>query len=53
MNADRSPGVSITADVGAEVPDLKWIAVGLLAAGGVLLAVSVVLIVVPVVRASR
>jgi len=53
MNADRSPGVSVTADVGAEVPDLKWIAVGLFVAGGVLLAISVVLIVVPVVKASR
>jgi hypothetical protein len=53
MNADRSPGVSVSADVGAEVPDLVWIAVGLFVAGGVLLAISVVLIVVPVVRASR
>ena len=53
MNADGSAGVSVNADAGATVPDLAWIAVGLFAAGGVLLAIAVVLIVVPVVRASR
>lgn len=53
MNANGSPGVSVTADAGATVPDLAWIAVGLFAAGGVLLALAVALIVVPVVRASR
>jgi hypothetical protein len=53
MNADASPGLSVTADVGATVPDLVWIAVGLLAAGGLLLLTAGVLIVVPVVRASR
>ena len=53
MNADRSPGVAFTADVGARVPDLRWIAVGLFVSGGVLLAAAVALIAIPVVRASR
>ena len=53
MNANGHPGVAVTADVGATVPDLGWIAVGLFIVGGVFLAVAVVLIVVPVVRASR
>jgi hypothetical protein len=35
------------------VPDLVWIAVGLLATGGLLLLIAGTLIVVPVVRASR
>ena len=52
MNADGRPGVSVIADAGARVPDLAWIAAGLFAAGGVLLAVGVVLIAVPVARAS-
>jgi hypothetical protein len=53
MNADAAAGVSVTADVGASVPDLGWVAAGLIAAGGVALAAAVVLVVVPVVRASR
>ena len=53
MNADASAGLSVTADVGATVPDLVWIAVGLLAAGGLLLLIAGALIVVTVVRASR
>ena len=53
MNASGAPGVSVTADVGARIPDLGWIAVGLFIVGGVLLAASLLLIVIPVVRASR
>ena len=53
MNSDASPGVSVTADAGATVPALGWIAGGLLVAGGVLLIAGTVLIAVPVVRAHR
>ena len=53
MNPDASPGVSVTADASATLPALGWIAAGLFAAGGLLLAAGAVLIVVPVVRASR
>jgi len=37
MNADGTPGVTSAVAVGARVPDLLWIGVGLLAAGGLLL----------------
>jgi hypothetical protein len=53
MNPSGRAGVSVTADAGATVPDLGWFAVGLFAAGFVLLVVSVTLVAVPVVRASR
>jgi hypothetical protein len=53
MNTSGAAGVSVTADVGARVPDLGWIAAGLFLAGGVLVAGAVALIVFPVVRASR
>ena len=53
MNADGGRGVSVTADAGATVPDLGWIAGGLLAVGAILLASSIVLIAVPVTRAGR
>jgi hypothetical protein len=38
MNADGSPAVAVTAVAGVRAPDLGWLAVGLLAAGAVLLA---------------
>jgi hypothetical protein len=53
MNANGDPGVSVRTDVGATIPDLGWIAVGLFAGGAVLLVAAVVLIVVPARRASR
>jgi len=53
MNADGHAGLTTTADIGATIPDLVWLAVGLFIAGGLLLAAAVVLVAVPVVRASR
>jgi hypothetical protein len=53
MNANAAAGVSFSADIGASIPDLGWIAVGLLVGGGLLLVGAVLLIVIPVVRASR
>ena len=52
MNPDASAGLTVRADVGATMPGLPWIAAGLLG-GGLLLVVSgVLLIVIPVRRAS-
>jgi hypothetical protein len=53
MNPSGRGGVSVIADAGATIPDLKWFAVGLFAVGLVLLAGAVTLIAVPVSRASR
>ena len=53
MNANASNGVSVSAAIGATVPDLGWIATGLLAGGAILLLVSGVLIIIPITRASR
>jgi hypothetical protein len=53
MNHDGSPGVSVTADAGATIPALGWIAGGLLTAGGALLIAGTLLIAVPVLRAHR
>src|SRR5262245_15105782 len=43
MNADGRPGISVKADLGARVPALPWIAVGLLIAGALSLAGGVLL----------
>jgi len=40
MNADGSRNVSIDARLGARVPSLRWFAVGLLAAGGLVLLIG-------------
>jgi hypothetical protein len=45
MNADGRPGVDIGADLGARMPALPWIALGLLVAGVVFMAGGVLLIV--------
>jgi hypothetical protein len=37
MNADARPGVAVGADLGARMPALVWVALGVLAAGAVLL----------------
>ena len=38
MNADGRPGIDVGADLGAKVPALPWIALGVLVAGAVFLA---------------
>jgi hypothetical protein len=38
MNADARPGIEVGAELGARLPALPWIAVGVLAAGAVLIA---------------
>ena len=52
MNADGSRPVSLQVNVAATLPALPWIAAGLLAAGILFLIGGVLLIVVPVRRAS-
>ncbi len=45
MNADGRPGIEVGADLGARMPAVMWIAIGVLAAGGVFLAGGALLIV--------
>ena len=52
MNADGRPGIHVAADLGATIPALPWIAVGLLVAGGVFAAGGILLIVSTVRRRS-
>lgn len=52
MNADARAGVDVKADLGARLPDLLWIAIGLLVAGAVFIAGGVLLI-VGAIRRSR
>jgi hypothetical protein len=44
MNADASAGVDVRANVGAKVPALLWIAIGLLIAGALVIAVGALLV---------
>jgi CAAX protease family protein len=44
MNADGRPGIAMGADLGARMPAVLWIAIGLLAAGAVFLAGGALLI---------
>lgn len=53
MNPDAAAGVSVTADAGATLPALAWLAAGLFVVGGALLLAGVVLVTISVVRASR
>jgi hypothetical protein len=52
MNSDGSRPVSLQVNVAATLPALPWVAAGLLAGGIVVLIGGVLLIVVPVRRAS-
>ncbi|HEY7101438.1 MAG TPA: hypothetical protein VH573_07345 [Mycobacteriales bacterium] len=52
MNADASRGLTVHGDVGATVPALTGIAIGLLAGGAVLVAGGTLLVVLAVRRAS-
>jgi hypothetical protein len=53
MNASGTARLAVGAEAGATVPDLAWLAVGLFIGGGLLLAVALVLVVVPIVRSGR
>ena len=53
MNQNGSAGLSVTADIGATIPDLAWFAVALFAVGVLLLGAAVLLVAVPTARASR
>jgi hypothetical protein len=44
MNADARPGIDVGADLGARMPTVTWIAVGVLAAGCLFLAGGALLI---------
>jgi len=52
LNADASPGVHATVEIGAEVPALTAVSGVLIGAGVLLLAVGSLLIAIPVYRAS-
>jgi hypothetical protein len=45
MNANGKPGIAMRADVGARMPAVVWVAIGLLAAGAIFLAGSALLVV--------
>lgn len=53
MNANGSSRVSVNADFGAQVPNLKWLAVAFFAIGAALAIVAIALILVPVRRARK
>jgi hypothetical protein len=52
MNADGRPGIDVGADLGARMPAVPWIAVGLLAAGAIFMAGGALLI-AGAIRGSR
>lgn len=53
MNAAASSGVSVHTDLGATLPPLPWVALGLVVGGLLLLVGSAALIIVPIHRAIR
>lgn len=55
MNADARPGVGVSGDLGARIPSLLWIAIGLLIVGAVFATAAAFLIVGAVrrIRATR
>jgi hypothetical protein len=53
MNADGSRGVAVDADIGAEIPALIWIALGLTVVGLIVTAAAVLLVLHVGRRASR
>lgn len=53
MNADGTPSVAVSADVGAKFPILPWVAGGLVAAGVVAVVIAVFMIAIPIGRAGR
>jgi hypothetical protein len=53
MHADATRGVSVTADIGATLPDLVWVAVVLFIVGALLLGIAVGLIAVPLARLRK
>ncbi|KAA9157459.1 DUF4389 domain-containing protein [Amycolatopsis acidicola] len=53
LHPDGTPGLDVRAEAGATVPGLTWIATGVLVGGAVFLVCGVLLIAVPVHRASR
>lgn len=53
MHPDAATGVTVTADIGASVPDLVWVAVALFVVGGVLLVAAIFLVAVPVTGVSK
>jgi hypothetical protein len=52
MNADASRGIDVTADIGATLPSLGWLAIAALAIGGVMLTIGAALMVWAVRRAA-
>jgi hypothetical protein len=44
MNADGRPGIDVGADLGARIPAVLWIAVGMLVAGAIFMAGGALLI---------
>jgi hypothetical protein len=52
MNADGRPGVAMSADLGARIPALPWISLGLLVVGAIF-AVGAAFLIVGSVRGSR
>jgi hypothetical protein len=53
MNADGSQGIDVSADVGAKLPILPWVAAALLGLGAILILAGIGLVGASVYRASR